>query len=137
MFDYGRHILLGIAGPESRLPSQQVVSRCADEVPAHSTAAPPIDINDVQKAIDAHNQQSNRPLPNARSVADWDGSTRSGTFIDLGDGQVAQHQGAGAYALADVQKQLGGVQPPIGQYATLQSSGQIQVPQQTQSLGMQ
>ncbi len=95
------------------------------------------DLNDLQNAIDNHNQQSSRPLPDARSVANWDGSTRSGTFLDLGNGQVAQHQGAGAYAVADVQQQLGGVQPPIGQYATLQQNGQIEMPQQRQSLGMQ
>ncbi len=102
---------------------------------------PKIDPNDlqnvIQNAVDAHNQTSSRPLPDARSVSEWNGSTRSGTFLDLGNGQVAQHQGQGAYAVADVQQQLGGVQPPIGQYATLQQGGQIQAPQQTQSLGMQ
>ncbi len=102
---------------------------------------PKIDPNDlqnvIQNAVDAHNQTSSRPLPDARSVSEWNGSTRSGTFLDLGNGQVAQHQGQGAYAVTDVQQQLGGVQPPIGQYATLQQGGQIQAPQQTQSLGMQ
>jgi len=103
--------------------------------------APKIDPNDlqnvIQNAVDAHNQTSGRPLPDARSVSEWNGSTRSGTFLDLGNGQVAQHQGQGAYAVADVQQQLGSVQPPIGQYATLQQGGQIQASQQTQSLGMQ
>lgn len=119
---------------EKELKRLDVPGLCAPQAPPAPQAP---DINDVQNAIDAHNQQSSRPLPDARSVANWDGSTRSGTFLDLGNGQVVQHQGAGAYAIADVQRQLGGVQPPIGQYATLQQNGQIQVPQQTQSLGMQ
>ncbi len=75
-----------------------------------------------------------RPTDGGQIVRDFEATGQR--FIERG-GEVAQHQGQGAYAVADVQQQLGGVQPPIGQYATLQQGGQIQASQQTQSLGMQ
>ncbi len=131
------------ASPEDRARVEKQLQAIERRMP--EVCGPKIDVEKLiptmldnrQNAIEGHNQTSARPLPDARSVAEWDGSTRSGTFVDFGNGLVAQHQGRGAYAVADVQQQLGGVQPPIGQYATLQQNGQIQAPQQTQSLGMQ
>ncbi len=121
---------------ESQLNRIEHPDMCAPGQKAPNQAPPLPSIDDVNNAVNNHNQQSNRPLPDVRSVAGWDGTTRSGTFVDLGDGTVAQHQGAGAYAIANVSRDLNGVQPPIGQYATLQQNGRVQVPQQTQSLQM-
>jgi len=47
-------------------------------------------------------------------------------------GQLSQRpapQSATAKTFLDVQQDLGGVQPPIGQYVTLAQNGQAQVPQ--------
>jgi hypothetical protein len=84
------------------------------------------DPSQLQPAIDQHNDSRQSRLPDARDVAPWDGTARVGTFLDLGNGQVAQHQGRGNYAVMDVQRDLGGVQPPIGQYTAVAQIGQAQ-----------
>ncbi len=86
------------------------------------------EIADVQIAIDGLRDQGVR-LVSAQSVQPWNGKTQVGSFVDLGDGMVAQHIGRGNYSFMDVQQDLGGVQPPIGQFVTLAPNGQAQVPQ--------
>jgi hypothetical protein len=87
---------------------------------------PVLDPSQLQPVIDQHNDSRQFRLPDAREVALWDGTARAGTFLDLGNGQVAQHQGRGNYAVMDVQRDLRGVQPPIGQYAAIAQVGQAQ-----------
>jgi hypothetical protein len=89
-------------------------------------------IGDVQAALERLRDDGKR-LPDAQSVAPWSGKNSSGTFVDLGDGIVAQHIGRGSYAIMDVQQDLRGVQPPSGQYAELSANGQFQIPQQGQA----
>ena len=88
------------------------------------------DPTQLQPIIEQHNNSNDRSLPAARNVSQWDGRTREGTFLDLGNGQVAQHQGRGDYAIMDVQRDLHGLQPPIGQYAAISPNGLVQTPQQ-------
>jgi len=118
---------------EKQLDRLDVPDLCAPPVPPLPQLP---DANDIQNAVDAHNKTSSRPLPDVRSVAAYDGTTRSGTFLDLGSSMVAQHQGRGAYVIADISRDLNGQQPPLGQYVTLTQAGQIQVPQQSQNLGL-
>ena len=105
-------------------PVSQATPRSAPEV-AH-----------VQRAIDGLRDQ-NVQMVSARDVQPWNGKAQVGSFVDLGDGLVAQHIGRGNYSYMDVQQDLGGVQPPIGQYTTLAANGQVQVPQvEAPSLGL-
>ncbi len=67
----------------------------------------------MQAGIDRLRDAGNYVV-SAASVQPWAGKAQSGPFVDLGDGLVAQHIGRGAYILMDVQRDLGGVMPPIG-----------------------
>jgi hypothetical protein len=73
-------------------------------------------------------------LPDAESVQPWNGKSSHGSFVDLGDGMVAQHNGQGKYSFMDVQRDLAGVQPPIGQSVDLNVNGQVQLPHHAHGL---
>ena len=68
-------------------------------------------------------------LPDARDVQPWTGRLQHGPFVDLGGGFVAQHIGRGHYTYMNVERDLGGVHPPVGQYAILAQNGVAHVPQ--------
>jgi hypothetical protein len=90
---------------------------------------PEIDPSQIQPLLDQHNDSHDSRMPPMREAKPWDGKPRDGTFVDLGNGQVAQHQGRGDYAVMDVQRDFGGVRPPIGRYVGAQQIAQVQMGQ--------
>jgi hypothetical protein len=80
---------------------------------------------DVQAALDGLHAAGGPALPHARSVAPWNGTSAEGSFVDLGNGMVAQHHGHGTYAFMDVENELHGVRPPLGRIVTVDASGQV------------
>jgi hypothetical protein len=108
--------------------SRQSADRAAEAVHPDPRPMAPPSLSDVQAGIDRL-RANGVNLPNARSVELWHGEPSYGSFVDLGSDMVAQHNGRGAYSVMDVQRDLGGVSPPIGQCAQLSADGQVQVAQ--------
>jgi hypothetical protein len=89
-------------------------------------------IAEVQAGIDQL-RATGPNLPDARSVVAWDGKSAVGSFVDLGNDTVAQHNGRGVYAVMDVHQHLGGVAPPFGETVRLASTGEISRPESFRS----
>jgi hypothetical protein len=103
---------------------------------AEAPAAAPPTKERAQAAVDAL-REAGTHMVNVSKLEPWNGKPQTGSFVDLGDGIVAQHAGRGVYRYMDVTEQLGGVLPPIGQTVSLNQFGQIQQPEHAhaQSLG--
>jgi hypothetical protein len=108
--------------------SRQSADRAAEAVHPDPRPMAPPSLSDVQAGIDRL-RANGVNLPNARSVEPWNGEPSYGSFVDLGSDMVARHNGRGAYSVMDVQRDLGGVSPPIGQCAQLSADGQVQLAQ--------
>jgi len=76
----------------------------------------------------------------ARSVEPWNGSPREGTLVSFDDGTFGMHVGRESYVALDLQRDLGGNAPVVGQFGSIaHGQGLVQTAsqdmQQTQSLG--
>jgi hypothetical protein len=125
--------MLEFRQPFESHPSPQARGQGANLGDHHASPAADVprsapQIADVQAAVDEM-RENGKYLPNVRTLEPWNGKPSFGSFVDLGDGAVAQHTQRGAYSYLDVQRDLGGVQPPFGQPVALSQNGQVQVPQ--------
>jgi hypothetical protein len=97
----------------------------------HRAVAPPSKA-DAQAAVDVL-RESGVYMVSVSTLEPWNGKPQTGSFIDLGDGVVAQHAGRGIYRYMDVDEHLNGIAPPLGQTVSLNQAGQVQAAAQAQA----